>query len=87
MPLRRSLDIRLQSGGGRFTLKKMRKLSDKYLDMILARMKSEGIKDLSDAEIERVFRETVMPNRLIALTKECRDKGIITLGTGIIKFC
>lgn len=60
----------------------MTKLSEKYLNLILAKMKEEDIKNFSDSEIERVFKHTVMPEKLTKLAKEARDKGIIVMTLG-----
>jgi hypothetical protein len=55
------------------------KLSEKHLNLIMTKLAEADIIDFSDEEIERAFKDTVMPTRLTVLTKEARDKGIIQL--------
>jgi hypothetical protein len=55
------------------------KLSEKYLNLIMAKLAEADIIDFSDEEIERAFKHTVMSDKLIMLTKEARDSGIIQL--------
>jgi hypothetical protein len=55
------------------------KISEKYLNLIMAKLAEADIIDFSDEEIERAFEHTVMPNKLIQLTKKARDNGIIQL--------
>ena len=46
---------------------------------IIARMKAESIKDLSDMEIERVLKDTVSAHKLIPKAIELRDAGLLNL--------
>lgn len=55
------------------------KLSEKHLNLIMAKLAEADIIDFSDEEIKRAFKDTVMPERLTKLTIEARDKGIIQL--------
>lgn len=48
-------------------------------DKIIGKMRAERVTDLSDDAIEKVFKYTCAPTRLIACTKELRDNGLLTI--------
>ena len=47
--------------------------------MVISRMKADGIKDFSEAEIQRVFADCVTPKRLTEAAHQLIDAGYLTL--------
>ena len=52
-------------------------IPEKTINQIRAKLSAENARDLSDAEIERVFKNCVRPELMIKIAKELRDKGIL----------
>ena len=55
------------------------KLAINRKENILGKLIAENAKDLSNETIDRIFKPTCLPTKLIAICKELRDFGVITI--------